>query len=63
LLVEQRSANETILLQIREGSGDSQKVIVNEEVKDVGGLKGGRLGLYTHSQSNVIWSNMATECL
>jgi len=58
-LVEQRSDNETILIQITEGSN----VVVNELVQDVGGLKGGRLGVYTHSQANVIWSKMETECL
>ena len=58
-LVEQRPDNETILIQITEGSN----MVVNKLVEDVGGLKGGRLGVYTHSQANVIWSKMETECL
>ena len=47
------------MIQITEGSN----VVVNKLVEDVGGLKGGRLGVYTHSQANVIWSKMETECL
>lgn len=58
-LVEQRSDNETILIQITEGS----KVVVKELVEDPGGLKGGRIGVYIHSQANVIWSKMESECL
>ena len=59
-LVEQRAGNDTrILLQITEGSN----IVVDELVNDVGGLKGGRLGVYTHSQANVIWSKLETECL
>lgn len=58
-LVEQRPGGQTIFLKITEGS----RVIVNETISDVGGLAGGRVGIYTHSQENVVWSKMTTKCL
>ena len=30
---------------------------------DVGGLRGGRLGLYSQSQENTYWTNLLPECL
>jgi syndecan 4 len=57
-LVEQRPGGK-IFLKITEGS----RVIVNETFKDVGGLAVGRVGIYTHSQENVVWSKMTTKCL
>jgi hypothetical protein len=58
-VVEQRVDTQTILLQIFAG----KTKIVDELITDRGGLAGGRLGVYTHSQENCIWSKMETQCL
>jgi len=60
-VVEQRPIGQAvnIFLKITEGS----RVIVNETITDVGGHAGGRVGIYTHSQENGVWSKMTTKCL
>jgi len=58
-VVEQRSDEKTIHLQITRGS----ELIIDEIVQDVNGLAGGRLGVYCSSQQEIIWSRMSTECL
>ena len=50
---------QNIVLKINEGS----TVVVDEEISDVNGLSGGRLGVFCYSQEDVIWSKMSTECL
>jgi len=58
-MVEQRPSEQKIILKINEGA----KLIVNQTISDVGGLAGGRLGVYCNSQEDIIWSAMSTECL
>ena len=66
-VIEHRSdgQNTDILLQIHEGSSQysSGNLVINEQIREAGGLAGGRLGVYTHSQEDVTWSNMKTNCL
>ena len=56
---QSNAGTQNIVLKINEGS----KVVVDAAISDVGGLAGGRLGVYCQSQQDVIWSRMATECL
>lgn len=50
---------QNIVMKINEGS----TVVVDETISDVGGLSGGRLGVYCQSQRDVIWSRMTTKCI
>jgi len=52
-------STQRITLKINEGT----KAIVDTVILDKNGLAGGRLGVFCQSQENVIWSNMATECI
>jgi hypothetical protein len=56
---QSNSGTQNIVLKINEGS----TVVVDETISDVGGLAGGRLGVYCQSQEDIIWSRMATECI
>ena len=56
---QSNSGTQNIALKINEGS----TVVVDATISDVGGLAGGRLGVYCQSQQDVIWSRMATECI
>ena len=56
---QSNSGTQNIVLKINEGS----KVVVDATISDVGGLAGGRMGVYCQSQQDVIWSRMTTECI